>query len=113
MKANTTGLRTFKLCEQYDQKQLKAYASKPRAKLLKQLERLRAKVALAEEKQQAALADPNTARVNALSVKEVKAEINEINSRQQLGGESKTIDTRGKINGPELKQKLIAYYKSA
>ena len=52
-----------------------AYASKSHAKILEQLKRLRAKVALAKEKQQAALADPHTARVNALSVKEVKAEI--------------------------------------
>jgi hypothetical protein len=39
MKANNSGYRTFKLSEQYDQHQLKAYVSKPR--------RLRAKTAVA------------------------------------------------------------------
>ena len=60
MKANETRFRTFKLCEQYDQQQLKAYASKPRAKLMEQLERLRAKLAVADQRLQAALADPHT-----------------------------------------------------
>ena len=44
MKANETRFRTFKLCEQYDQQQLKAYASKPRAKLMEQLEKVTSKV---------------------------------------------------------------------
>ena len=108
MKANTAGFPTFKLCELYDQQQLKTYASKPRAKLVEQFERLQAKLAVADQKLLAALADPHTSRVNSMKVKEVKQLVHDINTANGAN----TIDTREKVNGEELEKMLIAYYKS-
>lgn len=52
---------------------------------------------------------PGTSRVNQMKVKEVKILVQKIN---RVNG-ANTIDIRGKVNGPELKQMLIAYFKSA
>ena len=78
--------------------------------IMEQLERLRSKLAVADQRLQAALADLHTSRVNQMKeVEEVKILVQEIN---RVNG-ANTIDTRGKVNGPELNQMLIAYYKSA
>ena len=66
-------------------------------------------MAVADQRLQAALADLHTSRVNQMKVEEVKILVQEIN---RVNG-ANTIDTRGKVNGPELKQMLIAYFKSA
>ena len=77
--ASATGFHAFMLCEQYDHHQLKAHASKPRAKLLDQLNRLRAKNADAGAKLLAAVADPHSTRVNLMKVRDISFEIQDIN----------------------------------
>jgi hypothetical protein len=97
MLASEHGLPVFKFVEQLSAQQLKAYASQPRSKLLRQLENLILKEEKDELDRLDAEANPERTRLYNMTAKEMKAELN------QLGLISVGLKT-------DLRARLLAYH---